>query len=76
MRKDDPCGCCQAGTYAYGAIRGGLELFGACQSQKEALKVAPRCIHRPQQICMGARDFILASDFPIDLAAAQAALSS
>jgi hypothetical protein len=72
--KELPCGCCSAGVYAYEAIKGGLELFGQCQTRKEALRSAPRCSHRPKQICMGARDFIVASTFPIDVAGERAAL--
>lgn len=63
--KQFPCGNCLAGTYAYGAVRGGIELFGDCPDQISALRVAPRCKHRPRQICMGARDFIVSSSFPI-----------
>lgn len=73
--KEIPCGCCHAGVYAYDAVRGGLELFGSCSTQKEALRVAPRCLHRPKQICMGARDFIVASTFPMDVEAELAALA-
>lgn len=74
LEKDMPCGCCRAGVYAYDAILGGLELFGQCSTRKEALKVAPRCIHRADQICMGSRDFIVASTFPIDVEAERATL--
>lgn len=63
--KQMPCGGCRAGTYAYGAIAGGIELFGKCGSRIEALRAAPRCPNRPRQICMGARDFIVAAEFPI-----------
>lgn len=75
LEKEMPCGCCDAGTYAYEAIQGGLDLFGECTTRKEALRSAPRCMHRPKQICMGARDFIVASTFPIDIEAERAALA-
>lgn len=72
-----PCGNCDSGTYAFDAVVGGIEAFGRCQDRISALRVAPRCKHRPLQICMGARDFIVSCDFPIsDAMKAEYALSA
>lgn len=60
-----PCGACPAGVYDYAAVEAGVALFGACESQRDALRAAPRCRHKPGRVCMGCRDFIVASTFPI-----------
>lgn len=60
--KQEPCGECPAGTYAVGAIGEGIELFGECHDRKASLAAAPRCVRRPNQICMGCRDFIVAAN--------------
>ena len=64
--NDMPCGCCDAGTYAEGAILDGIEMFSKACSRKEALAIAPQCLHA-RHICFGARDFILANTFPLDV---------
>jgi hypothetical protein len=58
--KQMPCGCCPSGTYAADAIIDGHRRFAGYPTRKAALAAAPRCIHRPAQICMGCRDFIVA----------------
>jgi hypothetical protein len=61
-----PCGnCSSGGVYAFEAIVEGVAVFGDCLNHISALRTAPRCKHRPKQICMGARDFIVTCDFPI-----------
>lgn len=67
--KGDPCGRCSAGTYAYGAIVKGISMFESCDNRRAALNIAPRCESDPSHICYGARDFIRATQFPIDRAA-------
>lgn len=64
--KQMPCGnCSSGGIYAFEAVVEGVQKFGGCQDRIGALRLAPRCKHRPQQICMGARDFIVSCEFPI-----------
>jgi len=64
---DLPCGNCACGIYAPQAIEEGLLMFGGMQTQREALKAAPKCKH-DQHICFGARDFILSCGWPLDQA--------
>lgn len=66
-----PCGCCDAGTYSVTPVLNGLAMFGHCASQKEALKIAPRCQHEPKHICWGARDWIVSMQFPMSAQARQ-----
>jgi len=61
-----PCGNCDAGTYGVTPALNGIEMFQGCQSEKEALKVAPMCKIEPGHICYGARDWIRATEFPFD----------
>lgn len=64
--KQTPCGnCSSGGIYAFEAVVEGVQTFGGCQDRIGALRLAPRCKHRPLQICMGARDFIVSCEFPI-----------
>lgn len=67
-----PCGHCPAGTYALEAVMGGIELFANCQTRRDALRAAPRCKFDGRKICMGSRDFIVASRFPLDVPAIMA----
>jgi hypothetical protein len=62
---DLPCGSCAAGVYSEVPVLKGLEMFGHCASKRQALKEAPRCKHDSSHICFGARDWIVASIFPI-----------
>ena len=63
---DLPCGACDVGIYDITVIAAGFRLFAECQSRRDALKCAPRCKHNARQICMGARDFIVGSAWPLD----------
>lgn len=63
--RQTPCGGCAAGVYAYGAVENGIRMFGGYISQDDALKDAPMCKTDGSHICFGARDFIMASKFPI-----------
>lgn len=66
MRPDDiPCGECPAGTYAWGAVKGGINLFGECQSYLEALLRVPPCRSNPKRRCLGCMDFLIGQTFPM-----------
>jgi len=65
---DMPCGRCNCGTYAIGAVLAGLEQYGGITSRKQALKATPRCKTDSRHICFGDRDFVLAVDFPLTAA--------
>lgn len=61
-----PCGQCPAGTYAYGAVVGGVDLFARCETRRDALRSAPKCRTRPGMACRGCVDWIRAAEFPVD----------
>jgi uncharacterized protein (UPF0335 family) len=65
VRDDLPCGSCAAGVYHEVPVLKGLEMFGHCETRKQALAEAPRCKCGGSHICFGARDWILAMEFPI-----------
>lgn len=64
--SDIPCGSCAAGIYDIVPITNGAEMFGHCQTQKQALREAPRCKKDGKHICFGARDFIVSAQFPFE----------
>lgn len=65
VRDDLPCGSCASGVYHEVPVLKGLEMFGHCENRKQSLAEAPRCKCDGSHICFGARDWILAMDFPI-----------
>ena len=60
-----PCGHCDAGTYDPTPLLRGLAMFGACITRQQALFRAPQCKADSGHICAGAKDWIMAMEFPI-----------
>lgn len=63
--REMPCGNCDCGTYAAGAVLAGVEMYRGTKERKEALRISPMCKHDASHICWGARDFITACDWPM-----------
>ena len=64
MVRGIPCGRCNCGTYAVGAVLAGIEQYRGARSLKEALKATPRCKTNPRHICFWDRDFAVAVEYP------------
>ena len=60
-----PCGRCECGTYAYGAIAKGVEIFDGVKTIEEAIAMVPKCKSR-SLLCQGMIDFLHGCSFPID----------
>lgn len=66
-RTDDmPCGGCNCGIYALGAVLAGIEQYAGIETRKAALSATPLCTIDPTHICFGDRDFVLSITFPFD----------